>query len=845
MLLGEEKNDNKSFVQQELNIATNFASKLINNLEKDLVELEKSIDENFLEMNEKIKSVRQDFESAVKEIKSEIHELKIVLTKQNMTHEAIQFEASIEEVRLGFDRNKSVIACGEYLQGNLFIKKLKNKRVIEFLGQFKQYMNESKEPTRNGISNRGRPRIDHSEILITPEYFTGLLAHRIRISEVPNYHLFMHTLPLLLNVLRNKNLMENFGGPIKEAALVARKLGNQLVILMDSSVAFVEKILEKQKKLNEYLSYVERRSEELSKRKQRELFDASWENTKSIRQAMLGEDFVGAEKFALSNLIQQKPYFPNIGIELFKWIEKSGNIYQAISSISSIFKEKNDKLKLEQFFYKQFKKLSPIDLKPKIKGTLPQILQLIRDNGLRKTINYYYDVPCYGINKEFIIIELFQKTIIDNLAYRFLSKEEYKIRQKEHLYKELFCCQIFVDINDSRYDFSSILDYTTTHYQNSVIKYEDFSKIGNFSAEMQERYSDRIKQYITSYFEFVEGNIEGESFKSIHKPFFKFLRDHNLHLDYEELKDADVLVSYILNNFPWFNGMIRGQVEMLPSLNSQLIPLAFPKSLLKYWNKKIHLTKEQLNSFVPCYDFKCSPDKNSYQLSLEYLYISSGSPKKYASIILAEFNPLTIYSFWKINTKNESGIGLPNLNEFLLTMMYGQAMPNNHTYQLENQMISVCESPFLGLFKILQDKPDSMLKYDSTKYNLESEKKEIANWLRKALFKIGEDYFSVNSELRQKKVDEKLNKLSEQYNKAYHLLLAHTRLVSHLKENELRLLIWRSLKIAPPQVAQNCFKHSGKVVIKEFRNKLHASRSDKYRLLKQSMTELDRLLEKL
>ena len=173
--------------------------------------------------------------------------------------------------------------------------------------------------------------------------------------------------------------------------------------------------------------------------------------------------------------------------------------------------------------------------------------------------------------------------------------------------------------------------------------------------------------------------------------------------------------------------------EVVFSSKPDEIPLVFPKKMLRNLephlypiSKLNHLTDYAL--LVPSYEF--STDTN--QLFICYtLHSPSGSRLKFAKFLLAEFDLLTVESF---NPHLKFiGIFMPtltdypyhdfkretfNLSEFLIQAMYSQfanlGLPAKGSLFFPYvEQIAPFELPFIGLYKLWQQKPNQVIHYNS------------------------------------------------------------------------------------------------------------------------------------
>lgn len=204
--------------------------------------------------------------------------------------------------------------------------------------------------------------------------------------------------------------------------------------------------------------------------------------------------------------------------------------------------------------------------------------------------------------------------------------------------------------------------------------------------------------------------------------------------------------SLIDSNHPLYVGSAERKVDVSDSVlveseDENGVPLLLPKFYINQLQERVGLDKVPLflNHLALRYRFKSVKKENQenqfYQLTLIYEIIdSNNNAYQVITVQVAEFDCNTVNAFKKVVFEKNGQRCVLNKDEFLLTALYGNKLPGEGTYDLNNHGI-ICpnEIQFIGLYKILSFLGCCVyLKYDSRLYS-EQTAVDLSKWMKLAV----------------------------------------------------------------------------------------------------------------
>ena len=263
--------------------------------------------------------------------------------------------------------------------------------------------------------------------------------------------------------------------------------------------------------------------------------------------------------------------------------------------------------------------------------------------------------------------------------------------------------------------------------------------------------------------------------------------------------------------------------QIVPGIKDQLVPLALPRKLIEHLEKELDLERKYLEALgegtlVPFYNFSA----NDLRLIITYRYVHAKNPAEatdYCNFTVAQFNPSTVYAFQKELRQGEPGFD--NHSEFLVQALYTSfgsdlGLPGSGTEITSHGLIAPKEVSFVGLYRLWERFPESMINYRSSEYtevlsralkaSLRDEKANISQFptimqpIQRAEF--CEDYLDLwTTILEPKKV---FNSDEVKFKTDFYLFLAMVKLLSGIDNTSLFEQLDRDLAILPPE-QQNRF----------------------------------------
>jgi hypothetical protein len=263
--------------------------------------------------------------------------------------------------------------------------------------------------------------------------------------------------------------------------------------------------------------------------------------------------------------------------------------------------------------------------------------------------------------------------------------------------------------------------------------------------------------------------------------------------------------------------LIAKSSQIVPGINGQLVPLALPKKLIEALEEQLNPELKYLEAtgagiMVPFYDFSSEDCK----LTIIYRFVSLdkiSEPKDYCKFTIAQFNPSAVKAFQK-DLRSTNGFG--NTTEFLIQSLYGSfgsnlGLPGQGTEVVSSGLIAPKQVPFVGLYRLWERFPGSMVNYQSSMYtedlsqNLQkavSDEKADAKQLATVLHsrqsaEFCKDYIDIWSKIYALKKD--TQGMEAKFKSDFYLLLALVKLLSGVDNKTLFGQLDMKLNLLPPE----------------------------------------------
>lgn len=251
---------------------------------------------------------------------------------------------------------------------------------------------------------------------------------------------------------------------------------------------------------------------------------------------------------------------------------------------------------------------------------------------------------------------------------------------------------------------------------------------------------------------------------------------------------------------------IQKSCEIIPAAIEGAMPLAFPKKLITHLESQISIELQsiessQMGTLIPTYD--CIVVEGSVRLFINYTFLPNDSKKEaieFCRFSIASIDKLTVQAF----QKDLSGAQKPLIVsvEFLLQVMYGATfaaglgLPGAGSYKLVNSsLVAPHEVKFLGFYALWDKYPQAFIGFNCQDHTSE----EISsNLFQNSIpLTLCEGYMEVIQNIEGKKAE--FQKIREDYEEDFSLLMAWLKLVSNVDETILRDKLASTLALFPPE----------------------------------------------
>ena len=283
----------------------------------------------------------------------------------------------------------------------------------------------------------------------------------------------------------------------------------------------------------------------------------------------------------------------------------------------------------------------------------------------------------------------------------------------------------------------------------------------------------------------------------------------------DEEKYNEAIQSLIDNYFALLGGklnedhlfaFVQQEAFVLPSKDSSLVPLAFPKKLME--NLEVALLRDKF--FVECtglgylhpvsYDLRCLYGSDYYQLTIQYNFVPKEENKmehSYCEFVVAEFDKNIVHAFGDVSITDEGfTVDSVQLNEFLIQAFFCDlkpvlGFPGPGTWRLKGSLVAPKEHKFEGLFNLLNVTSQQKLRFGINKrefHEVYTLRPDFQNYLR----------VQYEAKHKMKQFEGGLNA----YRHHYQLMMACLKLQTSISEQNLKELLFNSFGLIPPEVPE-------------------------------------------
>jgi len=272
---------------------------------------------------------------------------------------------------------------------------------------------------------------------------------------------------------------------------------------------------------------------------------------------------------------------------------------------------------------------------------------------------------------------------------------------------------------------------------------------------------------------------------------------------------------------------------------------------------------------IPFYDFSTEDCK----LTIVYRFVSLENPSEsndYCKFTIAQFNQSAVNAFQK-DLRSTNGVG--NTTEFLVQALYGSfgsnlGLPGQGSEIVSSGLIAPEEVSFIGLYRLWERFPDSMINYQSSNYtealsrnlkkavcNEQTDGAPLAAIIRpRQSPEFCKDYIDIWSKIYALKNETK--EVESEFKSGFYLLLAMVKLLSGIDNKTLFGQLDLKLNLLPPEqqagLADRAIEEEQLTKVPDnrvdlFVKLLSTVPSDRVRRLRlhfQKLIELDQLLSK-
>lgn len=727
------------------------------------------LDRNTNQLDNELKELRSDLVETAKILSNEIHGAKEELKEMLFDNRWHEYELKIRELVLKLREKNFQLTCS-ITQNKIYTAKEQEKQIVEHLIYLLSKAKHFSNPILNGLmaASNGKNRIDFRLISLHPEFFAGLftsiIPHKENVMDaIPNILLYKELMDMhkeLCTFLKaNPNLItDNVKKNVRALNEELRKQTHKIEKLHAKSPLFIKRAKDDKKNFENLIT------ENLNFQKVQCLNIQSGYVWAQLKQhyannfQQFRSQYVGGDKYYLSELINSKPMYANrLNLGLHEVYLKLETILSATSRILGCDRRDLELLSTKEFFDQceekindktqtslknfvstaSFTDAAPLQSYVASENILPVIEHKYVFVNQNKEINIRGYTYILGDNRTDNAFELragLESRMISSLA-RIIFGPYTPENEKSLLELSV------------TYDLKT-LSYNTTFSPTSLIQSNDIERIKMITPATKQM-KDNETLLLDCYVNWLHS-----------------------------LKKTEIL----RQDSPF--GKIAQDVEPIASLEGNLLPMILPHRLLEeieqiLFMDNLDLAVTGIGLLLPFLDFKFVPSDNKYALTLHYR-LDSGNSKlqDYCFFTLATFDTAAVESFKRVIFKptqkrfqHTYEIGDAHIQEFLLQAMYAGdfevALPGKGTTRLKNENLYIPNPQlFKGLFSIWKEQPLTIT-YNSSLYTQDDYSSVYGPRLQP---QYGNSYLSTWRRLQSQKIQK--NELKEalaRYHESYHL----------------------------------------------------------------------------
>lgn len=705
------------------------------------------------------------------------------------------------------------------------VEKVKRKIPEKNLKDFKLVLSNIKDPDLNGwYAGETFLSVPIESITNTPAYFTGLLANKIR-KNCPSLYLFNTAAKTLVNSVELKlnSLSEEEKKYLLNSCVETKQLALELINLFNDASLFIEKALN----AKEDLKMASNRSKALMQQyciRHQKLWGVGQQYESKPPKIVGSQKFLFSKYFHETNvfpepyptweseivkervketILKQHPWWfdgsvlSSTGMEIYKK-QKNEFIEPFVSEIRSLgFEKIGIQPAKYNFNTKPCQGLDKIRFCANIFLRVPNAKKLCKFNFQDLLIHAsYYNTVSYDLKLKMDGQYKSNPKITPEIASLINQNSALHLSGNHIRRKCLVNLDVLFEYNDQQH-------YHIEAHPKSLFQVEDLQKIPppTLDPVVLNKYNSNFLHVLNNYREYCSSL------------FFKL-----------ECEDTNLFIQKFGSNT---------EECFLPSIKNNLLPLVFPKNFLDYWISILLPENASLMAlgegvFLPFYDLippSVSGNGDPYQLAIEFCYYAKNStvPKMFGKVVVAEFDRKTIDSFKKIKTTKNGEPEVekaPRKNEFLFQAMYtdvlGSGLSDKLSYRLSNgQYVAAHETPFIGIYNLLEKQPKQKLVFDSTHYDEQIHNRlvkfletgdaaDAGNFAKLAIFESGKDHQEIDALIKDVRLNpyKKKHKAFAAYRESYYLLQAFAKLVCDADKEAIAKLMEYYLGLEEPNEVQ-------------------------------------------
>lgn len=690
------------------------------------------------------------------------------------------------------------------LAGNPGHKQERHRALAQFLNEIREGLCNCRQQDFNTIHLAQGPRNYLKFLHIEPECHTGLMAAMLGQEGVPNMLMLQQLLPQLLTMLQEqggaKKIAEGNPSADKELRSVSQELTVahiSLEKLFPQIERIIRKICEDQKRI-----WNTKIQQSLQMHTLRQQYCKQMGLTGLDSQEKMWEaNFLGSAKFFLHDLFINKPFLPQTTQDsepLWKFSKLYDEIHYYNEGVAKAARVADGVLSFTLmqgmahgiFTFGLFIACPPAGIAVgSVLGvglTIPLLANALDDKkGMIDSDRDFYE----GLIKAENDVETHKneslKEIYDRKALSFngintwnLTKPFYLDLSKRKItpLKTVPLCELRLhNPKQPLYGIPFMPPILDVHFsENSPINLADLAHIPTpgICSDPDYDYDSAVKRLIKNFLVFSRALLQGK------QP---------------------------LEGNP-FNS-IQTSCQVIPAAAEGVIPLAFPKKLMMHLERQISIELQaiessQLGTLIPCYDYTVS--EGGVTLFICYRFLSAESkkePMEFCRFPVAAVDKMTVQAFQKeLEAGTEKPLTLSM--EFLLQAMYGTTfeaglgLPGAGSHKLTNSsLVAPHEVEFQGFYSFWERCPQAFIRFNCQEHCLGQIHSNLLQ--NSAPLILCEGYMEVIQNLEGKKAE--FQKIKEDYEEDFSLLMAWLKLVSNVDESILHDKLAATLALFPPQ----------------------------------------------